>query len=83
MAYRDWDTGFREVWDELPGIPYFRDYERQEAEILFEMGFTRNKNDADYNAGEVKIAREEFFVHTGLPREMFPWTDWREAMGYE
>jgi hypothetical protein len=83
MAYEDWDTEFREVWEELPGVPLFRDYEYDISEQLFEDAFTHHSWEPGYDADAVKAAREEFFEFTGLPEEMFPWDDWREAMGYD
>lgn len=83
MAYDDWGEEFREVWEEIPGIPFFRDYEREHAEDLFERGFTHHSDEEFYNSADAKTARDEFFEYTGLPEELFPWEDWREAMGYE
>lgn len=83
MAYEDWDSEFRDVFDDIPGVPMFRDYEYGEAERLFEIGFTHHSDEPGYDAAEAQAAREEFFEFTGLPEELFPWDDWREAMGYD
>lgn len=82
MSYEDWDAEFQGVWDDIPGIPLFRDYEYDRAMELFEAGFTHHSDEADYDRDEARAAREEFFEFTGLPEELFPWDDWREAMGY-
>lgn len=81
-GYDDWDAEFQGVWQDIPGIPYFRDYERDIAEGLFERGFMQHSDDSNYDSADAKLAREEFFEFTGLPEELFPWDDWREAMGY-
>lgn len=83
MAYDDWDEEFRGLFDGLPGIPYFRPYELEQAEELFERGFTHHSTDPDYDRDDARQAREDFFAFTGLPEELFDWDDWREAMGYE
>lgn len=77
-GYDDWSDEFREVWEDLPGIPLFRDFEREQAEDLFYSAFV----DKGLTKEERDSAREEFFDYTGLPEEMFPWDEWREAMGY-
>jgi hypothetical protein len=82
VAYDDWDGEFREVWEELPGVSYFRDYEYDIAQELFERGFTHHSTDSDYDRDDARLAREEFFEFTGIPEELFPWDDWREAMDY-
>lgn len=76
--YDDWSSEFQGVWDELPGIPFFRDYEREQAEDLFDSAFV----DQSLSRAEREQAREDFFDFTGLPEYMFPWEDWKEAMGY-
>jgi hypothetical protein len=83
VAYDDWDAEFQEVWDDIPGIPLFRDYEYNQAMDLFEAGFTHHSDEASYDRDEVLQARADFFEFTGLPEELFPWDDWREAMGYQ
>ena len=54
MAYDDWGEEFREVWKEIPGIPFFRDFERDHAEELFERGFTHHADDEFYNSEDAK-----------------------------
>ena len=83
MAYEDWEAEFQDVWDDIPGIPFFRDYEHDIAEELFERAFTHHSDEAGYDRDDVQAAREEFWDFTGLPEELFPWDDWREAMGYD
>lgn len=83
MAYDDWDAEFQEVWDEIPGIPLFRDYEYDIAQDLYEAGFTHHADEPGYDPDAARDAREEFFEFTGLPEDLFPWDDWREAMGYD
>lgn len=78
-GYDDWGEEFRDVFDDVPGISYFREYEVERAEELFERGFM----DRSLTPDERMAAREEFFDYTGLPEDMFPWDEWREAMGYE
>lgn len=78
-GYDDWEEGFRETFDDIPGIPFFRDYELDEAERLFDRGWV----DSSLTPPEREAARDEFFDYTGLPAELFPWDEWREAMGYE
>lgn len=82
MAYEDWDREMRDVWDDMPGIPLFRDYEYGIAEDLFDAAFTHHADEPGYDRDAVLAAREEFFEFTGLPEELFPWDEWREAMGY-
>jgi hypothetical protein len=82
MAYEDWEPEFQEVWDELPGIPLFREYEYNEAADLFERGFTHHADEPGYDREDAMAARDEFFEFTGLPEELFDWDGWREAMGY-
>jgi hypothetical protein len=83
MAYEDWDEEFRDVFDDIPGVPLFRDYEYEIAQDLFERGFTHHADEPGYDREEAQAAREEFFEFTGLPDELFPWDEWREAMGYD
>lgn len=78
-GYDEWGEEFREVFDDIPGIPFFRDYELNEAERLYERGWV----DMSLDYWERRAARDEFFDYTGLPSEMFPWDGWRLAMGYE
>lgn len=82
-GYDDWNSEFQEVWDEIPGIHYFRDYEYEQAEALFERAFTHHSDEMGYDPDDVRAAREEFFDFTGLDDEYFPWDDWREAMEYD
>jgi hypothetical protein len=83
VAYDDWDAEFQDVWDDVPGIPYFREYEQNIAEELFERGFTHHAGEEGYDRDDARAAREEFFEFTGLPEELFPWDEWRDAMGYD
>jgi hypothetical protein len=83
MAYDEWDEGFQDTWDEIPGIPYLESWENDYASDLYERGFTHHAEDPGYDADDVAEAREEFFEFMGLEDEDFPWDDWREAMGYE
>lgn len=81
--YDDWDEPFKDVWDEIPGIPYAEDWEQDHLESLFEKAFMRRSDEAGYSADAVHEAREEFFEFLGLAPEDFPWEEWRAAMGYE
>ena len=83
MAYDDWGDGFQETFDSVPGIHQLRDYEYSVLEDLYERGFTRHADTPGYSADDVHAARQEFFDFYGLPEELFPWDDWREAMGYD
>lgn len=83
MAYEDWDSEFQDVFDDIPGVPMFRDYEYDYAADLFERAFTHHSDEEGYDANDAQAAREEFWEFTGLPEELFPWDEWREAMGYE
>lgn len=83
MAYEDWDRELQEAFDDIPGVSMFRDYEYEIAEELFDRAFTHHADETDYDADDVHAAREEFFEFTGLPEELFPWDEWREAMGYD
>lgn len=80
MSYGEWDEGFQDVYDEIPGIPYLDDWEQDYVEELFERGFTHTSDEPDYNSYEVMLAREEFFDYLGLLPEDFPWADWREVI---
>jgi hypothetical protein len=75
-GYDHWDSEFREVFDEIPGVPMFREYELNIAENLFYSGWIDMSGSPD----ERMAAREEFFDFTGVPEEDFPWADWREAL---
>jgi hypothetical protein len=79
----DWPDEWREVFDDIPGVGMFRDYEYFESADLFEKAFMHHQDEPGYDRDAVLAAREEFFEYTGLPEELFPWDDWREAMGYE
>jgi hypothetical protein len=81
--YNSWDDGFKDAWDDIPGIPYAEDWEIEQLEDLFEIGFMHSSAEPDYNADVVHQAREEFFEFLGLEYSDFPWDEWREAMGYE
>lgn len=74
---------WQEVFDDIPGIGLFRDYEYNEAMDLFEAGFMHRSDEPGYDRDAVMQAREEFFDFTGLPEDLFPWDEWREAMGYD
>lgn len=71
------------MFDDIPGIPMFRDYEYNHTADLFERGFTHHSDEPGYDANDVAEARAEFWEFTGLPEELFPWDEWREAMDYE
>lgn len=79
MAYDDWTPEFRDVWNDIPGVPLFRDYEREISADLYERGWV----DSTLTPDEREEARQEFFDFTGLEEQFFPWDEWREAMGYE
>ena len=79
MAIGDWEPEFRDVWNDIPGVPLFREYEFNQSAELFERGWV----DSSLSPDERETARQDFFDFTGLPEELFPWDDWREAMGYE
>jgi len=83
MAFDDWDNDWQELWEDIPGVSMFREYESEIAAELFERGFMTHTGDPGYDADEVRAARDEFFEFTGLPEDLFPWGDWREAMGYD
>lgn len=78
-----WPDEWREVFEDIPGVGMFRDYEFERSAELFERGFMHHADEAGYDRDEVNAARQEFFDYTGLPEELFPWDDWREAMGYD
>jgi hypothetical protein len=80
--YEDWPSEWQETFDDIPGIGMFRDYEWEQSAELFERAFMHHSDESGYNADEILAAREEFFEYTGLPEELFPWDEWREAMGY-
>jgi len=78
MAYQDWEAGFRDVWNDIPGVPLFRDYERDISADLYERGWV----DPSVSPDERQEARTEFFDFTGLPSDLFPWAEWRQLMDY-
>lgn len=82
MAYDEWSDEFQELWDDIPGVSHFREYESEIAGELFERGWMGHSDDPGYDPIAAAEARDEFFEYTGLPEELFPWDEWREAMGY-
>lgn len=82
MSFDDWPEEWQETFDDIPGVGLFRDYEYEQASELFEAGFMHHSNEPGYDPDAIREAREEFFDFTGLPEELFPWDEWREAMGY-
>lgn len=83
MPWEDWNEGLQDVWNDVPGVSHFREYEREIAEDLFERAFTHYSDEPGYDRDDVQAARDEFFEFTGLPEELFPWDEWREEMGYD
>jgi hypothetical protein len=81
--YDDWPSEFQQVWDDLPGVSMFREYETERTAELFELGFMHHADESGYDRDDIRAARAEFFEFTGLPEELFPWDEWREAMGYD
>lgn len=79
----NWPDEWQEVFESIPGMSMFRDYEFNQSSELFEKAFMHHSNERGYDADEVNAAREEFFSYTGLPEDLFPWDEWREAMGYD
>lgn len=74
MALYDyWDESFQEVWESTPGTAFLDDQENNIAQDLFNLGFIEN----------VHGYRDEFFDYMEMPEDMFPWAEWREAMGYD
>lgn len=82
-SYDDWTHGWQEVFDDIPGVGMFRDYEYAETVSLFERAFMHYADEPGYDPNDIRQAREEFFEYTGLPEELFPWDEWREVMGYD
>lgn len=82
-GYDDWPEDWQDVFDDIPGVSEFRDYEWNIAADLFEQGFMHHSDEPGYDADAAQAARDEFFEFTGLPEELFPWDEWREAMGYD
>lgn len=90
MAYDDWESSFRDVYDDIPGMAtayeYDTNFDPGHAEALFEVGFTMHSGEleaAGYSQDEVQAIREAFFDYIGISESDFDWSDWREAMGYE
>jgi hypothetical protein len=81
--FGEWPDEWRETFDDIPGIGLFREYEQDVAMDLFEAGFMHHSDEPGYDADYAQAMRDEFFEFTGLPEEMFPWDEWREAMGYD
>lgn len=81
-SYDDWSSEWQETFDDIPGIGLFREYEYDRAMELFEAGFMHHSDEPGYDRDHAQAMRDEFFEFTGLPEEMFPWDEWREAMGY-
>lgn len=74
---------WEDIFDFIPGVSEFREYEQEIARDLFEAGWMHHADEAGYSSDDVHRAREEFFEFTGLPEELFPWDEWRELMGYD
>jgi hypothetical protein len=90
MSYDDWDSSFREVYDNTPGMTeaYDEDYtfDTDYAESLFEVAFTMHAAELDaagYSPDDVQAIRNEFFDYMGIDMADFDWSGWREAMGYD
>jgi len=81
--FEDWPEDWQDVFDDIPGVAEFRDYELDIAADLFEQAFMHHSSERGYDSDAVMAARDEFFEFTGLPDSMFPWDEWREAMGYD
>lgn len=82
-GFDDWPDDWQDVFQDIPGVAEFRDYEFDIAAQLFEQGFMHHSDEPGYDKDAAQSAREEFFEYTGLPDELFPWDEWREAMGYD
>jgi len=86
MPYEDWDSGFQDVWKNIPGTQALEDWEIGHAEALYEVGFTYDAIQLEamgYSENDVAAIREEFFDYLGIDEADFEWEGWREAMGYE
>lgn len=68
-----------DVWDLLPGVQYYSSQERRHAEALFRASFGTGP---EYTPSERRALRSEFFDYTGITPRFFPWTEWREGLGY-
>lgn len=79
----DWPSEWQEVFEDIPGVGMFRDYEFNASAELFERAFMHHSDEPGYSRDDVNAARDEFFEYTGLPEELFPWDEWRETMGYD
>lgn len=86
----DFGQDFLDVWSDLPGSSWLEEQggeTLEEALNLMHIGWF----DRDATPEERFEARAEFFEYTGigymdengeLHSDLFPWDDWREAMGY-
>ena len=90
MSYDDWDSSFRDVYDNTPGMgeAYDEDntFDTSYAESLFEVGFTMHSDELEangYTMDDVQAIRDEFFDYMGIDVDDFDWQGWREAMGYD
>ncbi len=86
MAYDDWDAGHQDFFEDLPGVPYLDDEQRDYAETLYDVAFTHTAEELEamgYSMDDVGAIREEFFDSLGIDAADFDWEGWREAMGYE
>lgn len=80
--FGEWPDEWQTTFEDIPGVGMFRTYEYEQATELFERAFMHHSDEPGYDSDSVNAAREEFFTYTGLPEELFPWDEWREAMGY-
>ena len=81
MAYRDWDSDFKDIFDQIPGVDYLSSQERAYAEALFEEGFmysAEQYEEKGLSPEAVEFLREEFWDYMYLPPEEFDWEAWRE-----
>jgi len=92
MSYDDWESAFRELYDDIPGMQtayeHDTDFDAGYAEALFEAGFTKHASELEaegLSQDAVNAIRAEFFEYMGLGDygENFDWQEWREVMGYQ
>jgi hypothetical protein len=86
MAYSDWDSEFRDLFEGTPGTDALENWEQGHVEALFQAGFTHHAEDYEalgLSEDAVEAIRQEFFDYMGLDDYEFDWEGWREAMGYE
>lgn len=84
MAYRDWsddqieyfrEEAYRDVYNNLPTVPYLDEETDDRARALFAEGWL---NFGEYSPEQLEAIRDEFYDLINIQESQFDWEDFRD-----